>query len=166
MWTIEKVRIELNNLREADHLPPITCPVRANKRLTATLGRVRYCGHRPEFIEFSQKLLDEGTDNDVINVIKHEYVHYFLLVTTNEKHGHDATFRAKCAEIGCEHDRSRNDMESDGFKRPEQTKYEIWCEDCQDIVANYHRMCKTLRIIDYCKCGRCGGNQLKVIQNW
>ena len=169
MWTIDRVKKELDHLRVADGLPKITIPVRANGRLSRTLGRVRFYNDscEPIFIEFSKKLLEEGTDNDIMNVIKHEYVHYFLLVSTGENHGHDAMFKAKCAEIGCTHGKTRNELESDMFDTTkEKTKYEVWCEDCQDIVAHYHRMCKTLRIIDYCKCGRCGGNQLKMIQNW
>ena len=166
MWTIEQVKNELNKLREADQLPPITCPVTVNGRLTRSLGRVKFICNFPTAIEFSRILLEEGTDNDIINVIKHEYVHYFLLITTKEKHGHDAMFKAKCAEIGCTHDKTRNELESEDMAPAAQFKYEVYCPDCNKTIGTYSRMCKTLRIIDHCKCGRCGGNQLKVIQNW
>lgn len=173
MWTIDRVIDELNKLAVADGLGRINVPITANSRLTTTLGRVKYMGIGKEFyiaksIEFSQALLDTGTDNDIINVIKHEYVHYFLIETTNVNHGHDAMFKRKCAHIGCTHDKTRNKLESDTFNAAAggQTKYEVWCEDCQAIVGQYQRMCKTLRTLNHCKCGRCNGTALKMIQNW
>lgn len=172
MWTIDKVIDELNKLAITDGLGHVNVPITANSRLTTTLGRVKYMCIGKELyiaksIEFSQKLLETGTDNDIINVIKHEYVHYFLIETTNVNHGHDAMFKRKCAHIGCTHDKTRNKLESDTFSiERDQTKYEVWCEDCQAIVGQYHRMCKTLRTLDYCKCGRCNGTTLKMIQNW
>ena len=167
MWTIEQVKNELNKLREADQLPPITCPVTVNGRLTRSLGRVKFMCNFPTAIEFSRILLEEGTDNDIINVIKHEYVHYFLLITTKERHGHDAMFKAKCAEIGCTHDKARNNFEAETIgKELDITKYEVWCEDCDEIIGRYHRMCKTLKTIKYCSCGKCGSHALIVKQNW
>ena len=96
MWTIERVKDELNKLCVADGLPEITIPVSANARLTRTLGRVKFLEKSctPVGIDFSQRLLDNGTDRDLINVIKHEYVHYYLLCTTGVDHGHDALFKS------------------------------------------------------------------------
>ena len=103
-------------------------------------------------------------DNDIINVIKHEYVHYYLVETTNENHKHDALFKRKCAEIGCTHDKTRNYLESD-YNEKAQFKYEVWCDDC-GLIGTYSRMCKTLKTLDYCKCGICNKTGLKMIQNW
>ena len=66
MWTIDEVKVELNKLCAADGLPEMTIPVYANKRFTRTLGRVRAKYNHPVQIDFSQDLLDHGTDNDVI----------------------------------------------------------------------------------------------------
>ena len=167
MWTIDRVIDELNKLCAADNLPNVRVPVRTNSRLKTTLGRVRFMRDTclPVFIEFSQNLLNEGTDNDVMNVIKHEYAHYFLLYTTGENHGHDALFKQKCAEIGCEHDKTHNGLESDGFLKRD-FKYEVWCEDCGEMIRGYSRMCKTLKELNYCVCGICNQPHLKMIQNW
>ena len=167
MWTIDQVIIKLNELAAADGIV-IDVPVSANGRLRTTLGRVRSYRSTclPISIEFSQKLLNEGTDNDIINVIKHEYVHFFLLVTTGENHGHDYMFKNKCAEIGCEHNKTRNELESEDMAPAAQFKYEVYCPDCNKTIGTYSRMCKTLRNLDYCSCGRCGGKALKMIQNW
>ena len=162
MWTIERVIKELNNLAAADNIT-IDTPVNINGRLSRTLGRVHFNGVTcsPLKIEFSRSLLEHGTDNDIINVIKHEYVHYFLLITTGENHGHDYMFKAKCAEIGCEHDKTHNEVEA-----KQKYKYEIWCMDCNAIIGTRSRKCKLIDNIKDCQCGRCYGGNLKVIQNW
>lgn len=162
MWTIDRVIDELNKLAAADNII-MDVPIKVNGRLSRTLGRVHFnrttcC---PMKIEFSRALLENGTDNDIINVIKHEYVHYFLLSTTAEDHGHDYMFKAKCAEIGCEHDKTHN-----GLEREQRYKYEIWCLDCNAIIGTRSRKCKLIDNIEYCQCGRCNGANLKVIQNW
>ena len=167
MWTIERIIEELDNLREADGLPAITVPVTINKRLTRTLGRVKFMRgiNEPISIEFSNLLLTTGTDADIINTIKHEYVHYFLFVTTGENHGHDYMFEAKCAEIGCQHDKTQNRLEG-GEQYDARFKYEVHCLGCNKTIGTYSRMCKTLRQIDYCRCKVCGSGDLQVIQNW
>ena len=167
MWTIDRVKDELNNLCKADGLPAIQVPVRINGRLTRTLGRVRFMRAtcEPVGIEFARILLETGTDNDIMNVIKHEYVHYFFLVSKGEDHGHDAVFKKKCAEIGCEHDKTMNRLEG-GEDYDKKFKYEIFCPDCNETIGTYSRMCKTIRNIEYCHCGRCGCRFLNVIQNW
>ena len=160
-WTIEKVKTELDKLAAADNLT-IDVPVRENARLTATLGRVSF--HKltccPIHIEFSQKLLNESSDKDILNVIKHEYVHYFLLCVTGEDHGHDHLFKDKCKAIGCEHIKSHNPLENEGTY-----KYEVWCDNC-GLVATYSRMGKVLKNLDSCRCGQCKQSGLKMIQNW
>ena len=170
MWTIDRVIDELNKLAAADGLSNIDVPVIVNGRLTRTLGRVKYFGlggdaYVAKSIEFSKALLEEGTDNDIINVIKHEYVHYYLVETTHENHKHDALFKRKCAEIGCTHDKTQNALEAD-YGEKEKFKYEVWCGDCVKCIGTYSRMCKTLKNIRYCKCKNCGGSNLTVQQNW
>lgn len=165
MWTIEKVREELDKLAAADGLGYIKVPVTVNSRLTATLGRVKYMGlgnktYIAKSIEFSKELLETGTDNDVMNVIKHEYVHYFLVETTNVNHGHDHVFKDKCKAIGCEHIKTHNPLENEG-----RFKYEVWCEEC-GLVATYSRMGKILKNLNDCRCGKCKKPGLKMIQNW
>ena len=170
MFTIEKIRSELNKLCMADGLNEITVPIEINGRLTRAMGRVKYelfCHtYTPVKIEFSRNLIENASDEDILQVIKHEYVHYFLLIKDCEfHHGHDAEFRRKCAEIGCTHDKASHYVE--GFREEKaQSKYEIWCDDCEEIIATYARRGKTINNIKYCTCGRCHGNNLRVVQNW
>lgn len=164
MWTIERVIAEFNTLCEADNLPVATCPINVNGRLTRTLGRVKYnrSTYLPIVVEFSRQLLEEGTDNDILNVIKHEYVHYFLLIATKADHGHDRVFKDKCKAIGCEHTGAYNTLESEAETK---YKYEVWCANC-GLVATYSRMGKVLKNLNACRCGKCKQNTLKMIQNW
>ena len=168
MWTIERVKNELEKLCAADHLV-LDVPVEINGRLTRAMGRVKYNERSDGFmlptkIEFARNLLQGASDEDILQVIKHEYVHFYLITNEPyEKHGHDVMFKAKCEEIGCTHSNSSQRVE--GFAK-EQTKYEVWCEDCEECIGTYSRMCKTLKEIKYCTCGRCGSDKLAVIQNW
>ena len=163
MWTIERIIAELNKLSCADGLGEIAVPVVINGRLKRTLGRVTFMSGVcvPTKIEFSKILIETGRDEDIINVIKHEYAHYYLLEATHVDHGHDAVFKRKCAEIGCTHDHTQNHVEMTA-----KYKYEVWCEDCDVCIGAYSRKCKTLDNIKFCTCGRCHGGNLKVIQNW
>ena len=161
--TIERVIEEMNKLAVADGIGKIDIPICANGRLKTTLGRVTFYRDVciPIKIEFSKKLLDFSPEEDIIQVIKHEYAHYYLLVETGIDHKHDSVFKAKCAEIGCTHDGPKNHVESTA-----KSKYEVWCEDCNVCIGTYSRRCKIIDNIKFCGCGRCGGGNLRVIQNY
>lgn len=174
MFTIERVKNELEKLCAADHIT-LDVPVEINGRLTRAMGRVKYIeigsvAYTPEYtptkIEFARNLVENASDEDVLQVIRHEYVHYFLLITDPTiNHNHDAAFKRKCDAIGCTHNKSAQHVE--GFRDADaKSKYEVWCEDCEECIGTYSRMCKTLKEIKYCTCGRCGSDKLAVIQNW
>ena len=170
MFTIERVIDELNKLCAADHIT-LDIPVVVNGRLTRSMGRVKYIVasedvYLPEKIEFSRNLLENASDEDIMQVIKHEYVHFYLLtVEPTIEHGHDAVFKAKCAEINCTHSKSAQHVE--GFRDDSRKmKYEVWCPDCNKIIGTFARRGKTINNIDRCGCKICGCRTLKVVQNW
>ena len=165
MWTIEKITETLNQLCANDGLEPITIPVKINGRLTRTLGKVTFemPAYKPISIEFAKRLIENDSESDIINTIKHEYVHYFLLVTEKCNHGHDHAFRMKCLNIGCTHIGAQNEV---SLPKKEQFKYEVWCDGCGEMIATYSRKGKTLNSIDRCSCGICGAKALRVVQNW
>lgn len=140
-----------------------TIPVRINKRLTSTLGRVKYIvrGGRcyNESMEFSYKFLDSSSLDDIMNVIKHECAHYLTTAETQEHHGHDQVFKAMCARIGCVNDKTFYT----GGDLTDQYKYVITCQKCHKNFTR-SRKCKiTEHPEDYqCKCG----GPLYVVQNW
>ena len=176
MFTIDRIINELNKLCAADGIT-LDVPVAINSRLTRSMGRViskaEVCEtygdgymHIPTKIEFARNLIDNASDDDILQVIKHEYVHYFLyILEPTVRHGHDAMFKRKCAAIGCTHSKATGYVE--GFRDADaKSKYEVWCDDCNEIIATYARKCKTLNNIHYCTCGNCHGSNLRVVQNW
>ena len=165
MWTIERVIDTFNRLCENDNLPAPAIPITVNGRLSRCLGRVFFTSGscKPTRIEFARILLNETDDETIEQVIKHEYVHYYLLITTHEDHGHDILFKKKCAEIGCYHDKAQNEVAAFTAK---STKYEVFCMTCNKRVGQYSRMCKTLKNLDSCMCNICKTSNLKMIQNW
>lgn len=174
MFTIERVKAELNKLSMADGLGKIIIPIEINGRLTRAMGRVKFSAdgytedgytYAPTKIEFARNLVENASDEDIIQVIKHEYAHYYILLMTGVDHGHDAVFKRKCAEIGCTHDKAAQHVK--GFRdQNAQSKYEVWCDDCNEMIGTYSRRCKTIDNIKYCSCGRCHGNNLRIVQNW
>ena len=164
MWTIERVRKELNKLCANDGLDALHIPVQVNGRLTRCMGRVFFTSKscNPTRFEFARVLLEHGNDEEIEQVIKHEYAHYFLLVTTHEDQGHNQTFKDKCMDIGCYQYNAQNEIAA--FK--EAYKYDVYCNNCKKIIGQYSRMCKTLKNIDNCYCNICKKSDLKVKQNW
>lgn len=139
-------------------------PVKINKRLTRTLGRVCFQGGVPYVMEFSDSMLKTCTHESIMEVIKHEFAHWFAWYESGEVHGHDAYFREICDRIGCTHDRSRNKIERLA-NAPAPSKYTVVCGDC-GRTWHYARMCDTIRYIDTCKCPSCKTKHLNVIKNW
>ena len=137
-------------------------PVRINNRLTRTLGRVCFEYGTPYVMEISGPMLATCTDESIIQVVRHEWAHWYAWYMTGEPHGHDELFRDICEKIDCEHDRAKNKVERLEGARPIY-KYTITCECGGEW--NYARMCDTIRYIDQYTCPRCGG-KLKVKQNW
>ena len=145
-------------------------PVLINGRLSTTLGRVT-CHKingiwKPVELEMSKKFLETATIASIRDIIKHEWCHYYVTKTTGEDHGHDATFKAMCARIGC----SNNGAKANEIERTveEETlyKYNVVCDTCNKVIAAYQRMCPTLRRLDSCSCMECNNNKLRLVQNW
>lgn len=154
-------------MAECQRLSDMMCvefdlPVRINNRLTRTLGRVCFEGGSPYVMEFSGPMLKTCTDASIIEVVRHEWAHWYAWRCDGEIHGHDARFRDICRQIGCTHDRSKNKVERLVGTEP-ISKYTITCGCGQQW--HYARICDTIRDIDYCVCPSCGGS-LSVKQNW
>lgn len=167
-YDLNRVKMEFNEVcRKAG--TPCDVPIRLNGRLTRTLGRVFhqcdvtsgvwYSTH----VEFSKQLLETASDQSIRDVILHEAAHFIVTARTGEEHGHDATFKRVCAEIG-----TTNDGIATKVERTVEvhSKYEIFCPTCHKTLGGYSRMCKTIQNIEFCHCKLCGKGGLKVIQNW
>lgn len=173
MWTIERITdlcIKYCNKCNVD----FNSPVVINSRLTRTLGRCYYQRVNAEWlpirIEISRNLLKKATDESIEAVIAHECAHYVVCAITKEYHGHDATFRFYCKQLGTTNDKAV--YHNIKYKNPKEMtftsanfKYTLLCSECGKEVGNRSRACKVTRnpemfITDCCNA------KIKVIQNW
>lgn len=169
MYTIERVRKEFFAIVKAQGITEET-PVEINGRLTRTLGRVmgaydaagNYLATR---VEFSRQLLETATDECIYSVIQHEAAHYIVDFETHEHHGHDATFKAVCARIGCDNSQTRTHVERT-VAESSIFKYQVYCDTCDRVISNYSRMSRTLKNLSECYCKTCRQYNLRLIQNW
>ena len=145
-----------------------TIPVKINKRLTRTLGRVSWIKTngkvRSTLMEISYQLLATATFDSIQAVVAHECAHYLVNEETHETHGHDMVFKSMCARIGCTNDGSICHSLSREVPETQIYKYFVICNKCGHIVGKYHRAGKIVKNVNLYKCN-CGGT-LEVIQNF
>ena len=168
MWTEERIIAECKRISIVVN-DNFDIPVIINSRIVRTLGRVYmdWVGGKyvPTKMEISKTLLETGTDNDILSVIQHEWVHYYVTKDTGEDHGHDRLFKAVCARIGCDNDCAKANLES-ASERKAAYKYTLYCNTCKENISGYTRMCPTLRNLSACRCKKCGTYNLSYFQNW
>ena len=167
-YSIEKVEKEFKAVCEKAGVK-VNVPIIGNKRLSKTLGRVISTSKdgkvENDRVEFSMKMLLTSTDKTIEEVIKHEAAHFIVNERTKEHHGHDAYFKAVCAEIGTSNNGTTTHVERI-VDDSQIYKYQVKCETCNKIIAHYHKKSKTLNNLSSCSCARCGGKALTLIQNW
>lgn len=143
-------------------------PVKINKRLTRTLGRVSYIKSngrvKSTLMEISYQLLATATLDSIKAVVEHECAHYLINEITHEHHGHDAIFKIMCAKIGCTNDGSICYSLDRTVSEKEVYKYFVTCKECGKIVGKYHRAGKIVQNPEFYNC-KCGGD-LMVIKNF
>ena len=145
-----------------------TIPVKINKRLTRTFGRVfweRTNGiTRSTLMEFSYQFLSTSTLDSIKDVVAHECAHYLVTTETHEAHGHDAVFKAMCARINCTNDGAVNHSVERNVSEDHIYKYFVTCADCGAIIGKYHRAGKVVQHPELYTC-KCGGH-LKITKNF
>ena len=145
-----------------------TIPVKINKRLTRTLGRVFWIKTNGKvtstLMEISYQLLVTASFDSIKAVIEHECAHYLVNEETHEHHGHDATFKKMCARINCTNDGTICNSLDRIVSETEIYKYFVTCKKCGKIVGKYHKAGKIIQHPDFYNC-KCGGD-LEVIKNF
>ena len=140
---LKDIKKRLNEL-SASRNDTFSIPVSINGRLTRTLGRVMHASidgvTYPTSMEFSRNMLETVVERDIESVIAHEWAHYYITKMTGKNHGHDADFKALCAEIGCCGTTSVKVERTVERK----SKYMLYCKECGQLVAEYSRKCKTV----------------------
>lgn len=123
----------------------LTVPVVENGRLKRTLGRVKYKNNNgvciPIKIEFSKKLLSSDK-NLIIDTIKHEMAHYFVLIDTKQNHKHDAVWKKWAIKLGC-NPQATTCLHNEK-SHTETAKYMLKCSQCQKVIGLYKRKGKVI----------------------
>ena len=144
-------------------------PVVLNGRLRTTLAQCKSTRSaitgllQPKVIEVSKWAMQELTDEELIDIIRHEWSHYYLAKTDPASHhGHDNVFRDLCKKVNCDHSATRD---TEGTEERKKHKYTVFCPKCGEI-GGYDRMCKTLKNIQYAEHTKCGSTGLTYEVNW
>lgn len=154
----------------------VTTPIKLNGRLKSTLGRVTErisfedFNYHPTLVEFSKDLIENATDKSIHDVIYHEAAHYIITERTGEHHGHDALFKAVCAEIGTNNDHTKYKTEwKNDVDKFAHYNYLVYCDNCNTLIGTYVRDCATLRRIrsntGECSCAHCRSKNLRIVDN-
>jgi predicted SprT family Zn-dependent metalloprotease len=151
----ERVNIKLELIRDT-RLKQVTAGIMDINKFENYLNNSK--------VEFSKQLLVTCSDDTIRDVIMHEAAHYIANDRTHINHGHDAYFKAVCAEIGTTNDGTVTQTERT-VAASEIYKYTVSCPNCGPL-GYYHRMSKTLKNISHCSCRKCGSHDLSVIQNY
>ena len=104
-WTISDIRKVLNQLDEDLSYSSKKVPIIFNNRLKNTLAcfAFDYKGNNliPLSFEFSNYIKDGFIPEDiVVDIIKHEYIHFYINTKFNKDYGHDSNFKYYCKKIG------------------------------------------------------------------
>lgn len=139
MKTIEEVRAICNKIANS-YGYEIKVPIQENGRLKKTLGRVKFEINKKKecnvlLIEFSKDLL-EANDDLILDTIRHELAHYFVLIDTKRNHGHDDVWKAWCKTLGCTPRATCNDMT---MVAQYKARYFVYCSKCGKLIGRYVR---------------------------
>lgn len=128
---------ELRRLDQLSGLDTSRIPVRVSSKMTRAWGKCSYSRERKRYrikeLVFAERLLTHGTREHILNVIRHEYAHAYVMLTHNKDHGHDAVWKRAALRFGCNAKRCENFDEVERIYR-----YKVICQNC-GATAYYHR---------------------------
>lgn len=166
VWTINDIREVLDEFGEKVNMSCSHIPIEISDKKN-TMGsfvyQIEYCKKpklEPLNFVFSNELLNgDYSEDDVIQTIGHEYVHFYTIIGSQKKQGHSKKFKENCKKIGI--------SDSTYFKgKPKKLdnsyKYTIVCKKCGNVFGR-HRIPKEYEKY-YC-CKICEG-KLDVKKNW
>lgn len=167
-FTVEDIRREYDRLDALCGADTSRIPLCVSTRAKKRLGSCRYAGSTVDRITVSDFVL-RAPEDVFYDTIRHEYAHALVkLRRPQERHGHDAVWKAACLEVGCRPERccDASVMPALPPRHEEPYRYRLSCLVCGEHWE-YKRMTKVLRLIGrggsrYCVCPRCKGRRFTV----
>lgn len=160
------IRDEMNRLDEISGLDTSKMPVRISSRMTRCWGKCTCTKVRGKYqikeIVFAARLLEHGTEEHILGVVRHEYAHAYVNVVHNKDCGHNATWKRAALRFGCNGKRCDSFEEVDDVENA--IKYKVTCQGCE-AVFKYRRasnIVKELQIEPDSErffCRRCGSHK-------
>ena len=187
MWTVERIKKEMIEFMDyasevlelENETPDITkIDVKISGRMTKTKGMFTFSTKTvlgeeiltPIEFKFAKHLLENYSDEDILETIKHEVVHFIVNTRYNKNMGHSEVFKTYCRVLGTSDETYFTASIKEGGKeiitRKKQHRYECVCQECGRV---YNR--KVMRkdgIEDmlwwsWCACGSDKKSELHVI---
>lgn len=146
---IQTLRREADRfLREAYGLT-LDIPLRVNRRLKRTLGRLVMRGGTPWAIELSASLLEYQEWDVVLDVLKHECIHYACFMLKQPYRDGDAHFRQEL---------KRHGVSATGTHRYKGQVHRYRCAACDAVMTSLKKYSTDRRgFVKKLRCGRCRG---------
>ena len=169
---VSDVRAEYDRLDRLCGVDTSNVEIVVSPRMFATYGNCKYDrAGKPRRITIASVLfsLNEAT---LLDTIRHEYAHALVrLRFPNERHHHDAVWKAAAVEVGCDPTRCGNDPdfsrnhEKESRKRKAQKyKYIVQCKGCNKSWRYQRRGRVVNAILENrgATCPYCSGRDLSV----
>lgn len=168
MFTEKDIRQEMNLLDVRSGIDTSKIPIYISTRMTSTWGKCVYGRAqgqlRVEKLVFADRLLRWATYEHLMEVVRHEYAHAFVLIKYGKADGHSSCWRSWAKHFGGSGKRCNSfpEVDSNGGNKREM-RYIVTCADC-GTVYKYQRRSKIIQTLekDPCcsgyKCGRCRGH--------
>lgn len=144
-----------------------------NEKLTKVLGKAtsrvvrdRYTGeinYVPIKIQISKKFIEIATEDELCDVVKHEYAHCYVYSKVGD-HTHDSKEFIECCK-------KMNTSPDSSYSTEQQMKlkYDVFCDCCKKRVGGFSKKGNVIKSIDSNKArytSSCCDSALTYIQNW
>lgn len=170
MFTIKDIRQEMTRLDKKSGIDTSKIPIRISTRMISTWGKCVYNRVRGKAtvkeLVFADRLLRWATYEHLLEVIRYEYAHAYVLIAFNKPgEGHSSRWRYWAIYFGSSGKRCNNFPEVDSNGRAEQmAKYIVTCTTC-GVIFKYQRRTQIIQALERdprCTsyiCGKCHGNK-------
>lgn len=169
MFTTDEIRAEYAELDKKCGVDTSGIPIKISTRSVRRRGYCRFGRNGViKYISFSDFIFDEAPES-FWNTVRHEYAHVLVKIRhPMENHGHDAVWKAACAEVGCTGARCTPTTPEQKKRQMEKTKYTITCGGC-GRTWNYSRKTKLIQKLQTgashsYHCGLCGSKDFQLKQ--